>query len=247
MFNKINLEYDGSALDPKASKIIVTLAVTGLLYALFLILLNHDSHHEGLRIYVEDKITVSGVTNPVTAVLLNFRAYDTLLEIAVLLIVVIAVLPARNNDAPIIQHSGHQNADFVLLALQRWIAPTLVLFAGYLLWAGAFKPGGAFQASALLAGTCVLIFQTGLYRTNYTSLIARCLLAAGLAVFVAIGTVLIWFGGSLLTYPPGVASLLILLIEGIATVSIAIALASLYSSLTDSTPAVSRRSEGHSQ
>lgn len=247
MFNKINLEYDGPALDPNGSTAVVTLAVIGLLYALILILINYGAHSEGLRIYVEDKIDVSGVTNPVTAVLLNFRAYDTLLEIAVLLIVVIAVLPTRNNGAPLVQHSGRQNADFVLLALQRWIAPTLVLFAGYLLWAGAFKPGGAFQAGALLAGTCVLIFQTGLYRTNYTSFIARCLLAAGLTVFVAIGSVLIWFGGSLLTYPPGVASLLILLIEGIATVSIAIALASLYSSLTDTTPARTHRSEGHGQ
>lgn len=231
MFNKVDLQYHGKAVDSKASKTVVILAVTSLLTVLILVLLNHDAHSVGLRVHVEEKINLSGVTNPVTAVLLNFRAYDTLLEIAVLLIVVIAVLPPRNNDAPLVLYSEKQNADFVLLALQRWIAPTLVLFSGYLLWAGAYKPGGAFQAGALLASTCVLMLQSGQYSANYTAGIARCLLAAGLAVFVTAALALIWFGGSLLSYPPSSAHIFILLIECAATVSIAIALACLYSSL----------------
>lgn len=244
MFHKIDLEYNGQAVDSKASRVVAILAVTGLLAALMFVLLNYDAHTAGLRIQVEEKINVSGVTNPVTAVLLNFRAYDTLLEIAVLLIVVIAVLPTRNNHAPLVQFSGNQNASLVLLTLQRWIAPTLILFAGYLLWAGAYKPGGAFQAGALLAGTCVLMFQSEQYRANYTATVARYLMAAGLAVFVATGTALIWLGGSLLGYPSGSAPVFILLIEGAATVSIAISLASLYSSLTNTSNYGVGRSQG---
>ncbi|WP_185233713.1 MnhB domain-containing protein [Teredinibacter franksiae] len=244
MFKKMDLEYHGRALDPKASRVIAALAVIGLLFTLILIVLNHDARGEGLRGQVEANIDISGVTNPVTAVLLNFRAYDTLLEIGVLLIVVIAILPSRNDNAPLVQSIGNQHTDIVLVTLQRWIAPTLVVFAGYLLWAGAYKPGGAFQAGALLAGTCVLMFQTQRYRINYTSVIARYLLAAGLAMFVITGSLLAWFEGSLLTYPPGSAHILILLIETIATVSIAIALAALYSSLIEK-PLSDMSSEGH--
>lgn len=233
MFNKIDLEYAGSVNDPKASRLIAVLSVTGLWFVLSLTLLNHDAHDEGLRPYVEDSINMSGVTNPVTAVLVNFRAYDTLLEIAVLLIVVIAVLPVHNHKTPLVQRTVESNHALVLLALQRWIAPAVLMFAGYLLWVGANQPGGAFQAGALLAAACLLMFQAGAYRINYTSIMARSLMALGLAVFVAVGIALIYLEGNLLKFPADNAGLLILLIEGSATVSIAIAFASLYSSITD--------------
>ncbi|MFT6989116.1 MAG: multisubunit Na+/H+ antiporter MnhB subunit [Paraglaciecola sp.] len=233
MFNQIDLKYDGPVKDEKASLVIAGLSVAGVLFVLILILLNFVPHNSGLRPYVDGNMDISGVTNPVTAVLLNFRAYDTLLEVAVLLIVVIAVLPLNNHKAPLLQRTKGKSQDLVLIALQRWIAPVVLMFAGYLLWAGASQPGGAFQAGALMAGTCVLLFQTDTYQVNYTSAMARSLMAIGLAVFIAVGLALIWFEGNLLYYPQDHASLLILLIEGCATVSIALGLASLYSSLID--------------
>jgi hypothetical protein len=77
------------------------------------------------------------------------------------------------------------------------------------------------------------MFQTGQYRTNYTSMFARWLLAFGLLVFVVTGTALMVFATGLLSYPAGWAPTLILIIEGAATVSIALSLASLYSSLAE--------------
>jgi multisubunit Na+/H+ antiporter MnhB subunit len=233
MFNQIDLEYNGPVYDPKASWLITVFSVLGFLTVLTLVLLNYDAHNSGLRPYVEGSLSSSGVTNPVTAVLLNFRAYDTLLEIAVLLIVVIAVLPLRNAKTSLVRCIEVTNHDLVLTSLQRWLAPAVLMFAGYLLWAGATQPGGAFQAGALLAGACVLMFQTGVYRVNYTSIMARSLMTCGLAMFIAVGLVLIWFEGSLLKYPQDYAGVLILLIESGATLSIAICLASLYSSLID--------------
>ncbi len=61
--------------------------------------------------------------------------------------------------------------NLVLSALMLLVG--VVMFAGYLLWAGAHQPGGAFQAGALLAGASVLMFQTGVYRINYTSIVSR--------------------------------------------------------------------------
>lgn len=56
-----------------------------------------DTSIRGLGIAEADNFPPSGVGNPVTAVLLNFRAYDTLLEVAVLLAAVFAVLPVTQS------------------------------------------------------------------------------------------------------------------------------------------------------
>ena len=60
------------------------------------------AHAAGDPIRLADEVIVhleqSGVSNPVTAVLLNYRAYDTLLELAVLLAAVLGIMavgPAR--------------------------------------------------------------------------------------------------------------------------------------------------------
>ena len=45
----------------------------------------------GLSERVNANMATSGVRNPVTAVLLNFRAYDTLLELGVLLVALLGV------------------------------------------------------------------------------------------------------------------------------------------------------------
>ncbi|MBA6292725.1 hypothetical protein H4J58_16950 [Colwellia sp. MB3u-70] len=231
MFNKLDIEYDGPAVNKSALSLIASVLVTGLLLAVTItIVLSDKGHNTGLASLITQNIELSGVTNPVTAVLLNFRAYDTLLEIAVLLVVVLAILPTRDHHAPFFKRIEVSKQNLVLLTLQRWITPAVVIFAGYLLWAGAHQPGGAFQAGALLAGASVLMFQSDTYQVNYTSFMARVLLVLSLVVFLTIGTALIWFEGSLLTYPLAFSGLLILLIEACATVSITLALASLYSS-----------------
>ena len=93
------------------------------------------------------KLPESGVTNPVTAVLLNYRGYDTPLEVGVLLLAIAgawccAAEMARRRSA------GPPAADVAAARL----LPVLVLSAGYLLWIGVFAPGGAFQGGALLGG-----------------------------------------------------------------------------------------------
>lgn len=166
----------------------------------------------------------SGVAHPVTAVLLNFRGYDTLLEVAVLLLALLGVLalapPARGRE-PALAHP-------VLLTLARLLAPLMLLVAGYLLWTGAHAPGGAFQAGAVLAAAGVLLRLAGLLPAwAQPNRLLRAGLALGLAVFVAVAAAAL-VEGSLLQYPPALASALILLIEAGLTLSIGLVLASLY-------------------
>ncbi|CAG0984733.1 hypothetical protein RHDC1_02037 [Rhodocyclaceae bacterium] len=179
---------------------------------------------------VAGTLAQSGVTHPVTAVLLNFRGYDTLLEIAVLLIALIGLTAvARRGEAP----AATAAVEPVLTTLARLAAPLMVLVAVYLLWAGAFRPGGAFQAGAVLAAAAVLLHLTRLlpaWATPGTWL--RAGLAGGFLLFLAIAAALL-AEGALLKYPPAQAGLLILAIESGLTVSLGLILAGLFLFLSE--------------
>ena len=165
----------------------------------------------------------SGVSNPVTAVLLNFRAYDTLLELAVLLVAVLGILalgPARKSN----RASGP-----LLDALIRWLVPLLILTAGYLLWTGAHAPGGAFHAGATLAAAAVILRLSGHTRAGLPRPpVQRLLLIAGISVFLLVGIATMAAGRAFLQYPPGWSGSLILIIESAATLAIAATLALAY-------------------
>ncbi len=192
----------------------------GLGYAV----LSLPSAAPGLSEAVANNLALSGVSNPVTAVLLNFRAYDTLLEMGVLLLALLAVWSlGRAPDAPAPAAGG------VLALLARLLTPLLLLVAGYLLWVGSRAPGGAFQAGSVLGAAGVLLVLAG-WRLGrrFAQLPLRITLVVGLALFMAVGLSVMLAGGSFLAYPPASAGGLILLIEAAATLSIGMILAALF-------------------
>ncbi|MDO9465684.1 MAG: MnhB domain-containing protein [Thiobacillus sp.] len=180
---------------------------------------------------VAANLDASGVAHPVTAVLLNFRGYDTLLEVAVLLLALLGVF-ALSQRADARMHPatpGHP----VLQTLARVLAPLMVLVAGYLLWVGAHAPGGAFQAGAVLAAAGVLLRLAGLLPAGASpGVLLRGGLALGLLVFLAVAAAAL-AQGSLLQYPPALAGPLILLVETGLTLSIGLILAGLYLASTE--------------
>lgn len=172
---------------------------------------------------VAANLDISGVSNPVTAVLLNFRAYDTLLELAVLLTAVLGIFALGPANA------GYQTAGPVFASLTRWLTPLLLLTAGYLLWVGAHAPGGAFQAGATLAAAGVLLCLAGRDRIGLPSGNSlRIVLAAGVGMFLLVGLGLFAIGQPFLGYPPAWAGGLILLIETTAMLAIAATLVSAF-------------------
>jgi multisubunit Na+/H+ antiporter MnhB subunit len=173
---------------------------------------------------VSANMAISGVENPVTAVLLNFRGYDTLLEIGVLLLAAVAVLavvpPPAPHPAPV--------ASSMALVLVRWLMPFVLLVGGYLLWVGKYAPGGAFQAGAVLAGGGVVL-TTVAVRVNpaFTNAVLPAM-AMGLLTFLLVALATMAMGGNYLQYPLALAGTLILLIEAAATISIAAVLTVLF-------------------
>lgn len=181
----------------------------------------------GLAGMVRRHLAESGVTNPVTAVLLNFRGYDTLLEIGVLFLAVLAAWSLSTREelsAVAVAEPGP-----ILIAFVRLLVPLMLLIAGYLLWSGAEGSGGAFQAGAILGAAWVLLLLSG---STFTALFQgwplRAGLVVGLVVFLAVSVGVMSAGGHFLEYPRNWASPLILVVEAALTLSIGFILAALF-------------------
>ena len=213
--------------DTRTRDLSLLIGILAALLGALLLWIFHQSLATGsgdrLAALVAARVPDSGVSNPVTAVLLNFRAYDTLMELAVLLVALLGIWslgPAR---------PGFQRAGAALTAMAAWIVPLLILTGGYMLWVGAHAPGGAFQAGALLGAAGVIMRLAGDPTAGLPPEPAqRWLAVAGASVFAVIGLALMLFGGGFLTYPPALAKWLILGIETAATVAIGVTLAAAY-------------------
>lgn len=240
MFNQLDLHESSSDTIAPVPVTQIACGVGTLLLAggLMAALLTTTKAGPGLAESITQHMYLSGVENPVTAVLLNFRSYDTLLEVAVLLIAAVAKLSTATsltNQQLMIVNYQHQ-VDQVLFSLLQWLVPLAILLGGYLLWTGAEKPGGAFQAGAVIAGAFVALSLSGRYHFAWHPLSSRILLSVGLAVFILVGAICAGISDSVLQYPVQQAGLLILMIELAATSSIAAILLLLFTGLQHITP-----------
>ena len=176
---------------------------------------------------VAEHIASTGLGNAVTAVLLSFRAIDTLLEAVVLvyaLVAVWALTPDRFwGGRPGPKYAVEANG--MLAYFARLLPPLGIVVGIYVFWVGADLPGGKFQAGTLLAAMWLLTIMAGL--TDVPPISRRSLriaLVAGTVVFLAIGFAGVPLAGAFLAYPESVAKPLILVIEAASMVSIAVTL-----------------------
>ena len=186
----------------------------------------------GLAPLVATRLADSGVQSEVTAVLLNFRAYDTLLEVGVLLLAVIATRSLHPGDRPSPVATRPIEEGPAPSPLLLWYAarlmPVAIVVAGYLWWAGSTRPGGAFQGGTVLGAALALLLLAGRVRApDPATLRIRLWLTGGLLVFIAVALAPVLAGDPLLTLQRGWSGLLIVAIEAALTVSIGVTLAGL--------------------
>ncbi len=175
------------------------------------------------------ELETAGVGNPVTAVLLNYRAYDTLLETVVLLVALVALwsLTADGLWGGRVGPRQTVSRHGTLASFGRVLPPVGLLVGLYLVWAGTTEPGGAFQAGTVLAAVWLLMAMAGLAEApSQDAVLPRLVVAAGPAAFLAAGVAGI-AAGAFLTVPAPVATPVIVAIELILTLSIAATLALL--------------------
>jgi len=172
----------------------------------------------------------TGLGNPVTAVLIAYRAFDTMLEKVVLVLAVVGVwsLAADRYWGGAPGEPRAERPEPTLAFLAQVLAPLGILVGVHVFWVGADEPGGAFQGGAILAAMWMIVMMARLTEAPQTSAIwLRLALVSGPMVFLLAGVSGAVFAGGFLAYPPGFAKPVILFIEAFMVLSIAVTLPTL--------------------
>jgi multisubunit Na+/H+ antiporter MnhB subunit len=228
-------ETESVASAPWVMPALACLAVTVGLGA---VVLSFPSPAPGLAEEAAAALGQTGLGNPVTAVLLSFRAMDTLLEKIVLMLALVGVWSlATDANWGGSTRLAPGSVPPPLTFLARTLPPFGVLIAFYQFWVGADAPGGTFQAGTILAAMWLLAMLAGLATPPETRRGGLLLmLAGGPALFISIGILGFAMAGSFLAFPPAVSKPLILAIEAALALSIAGTLALLVAGPPDARP-----------
>lgn len=175
-------------------------------------------------------LPATGLGNPVTAVLLAYRAIDTLLESVVLVFALIGVWSLAPDAAwggrP--EVAAPPDPHGPLAFGTRLLAPPGIVVGLYIFWIGADHPGGKFQAGTILAAMAMLVLMAGLARPpRIDARWLRVAAVAGPLVFLAVGLAGIATAGAFLAYPEAWAKTLIIVIEAALLPTVAAILALL--------------------
>ncbi|MCC5839518.1 MAG: Na(+)/H(+) antiporter subunit B [Opitutales bacterium] len=181
----------------------------------------------GLTALAADNLPQSGVDHPVTAVLLNYRSYDTWLEVGVVLMALLALFATGGREyfcRPVVRAVDPLLRQVILL-----FTPVLFLVGAFLLYLGKTEPGGAFQAAVLWGAGGILLHLGGWpVFASMAPWLRHLLLTAGFGFFLLLGFLFMAGGGALFEYPLAQAGLLILVVETLAALSIAAALTAIF-------------------
>lgn len=158
--------------------------------------------------YIEHAVRETASPNLVTAVLADYRGFDTLFETCVLflsgVVVCMTLLPPKGSAAKLTKQKNlRQESKSAFDVASRLVIPILVIYAVYVLLHGEISLGGGFQAGALLACAYLLDRITpgkGMYlprlRTESTLLLG----GAGAFLYALTGMLCMIGGGNFLEY-----------------------------------------------
>ncbi len=215
-------ERPGMALQLSAA--ILCVVVTAALAAVVLLL---PDPGPTLAPQAAERLAETGLGNPITAVLMAYRSFDTMLEKVVLVLAVVGVwslAPDRFwGGAPGAPRAAQPEKTLAFLA--QILAPLGILVGIHVFWAGADEPGGAFQGGAILAALWMIVMMARL--TEAPSVGAPWLrigLVAGPGVFLAAGVAGTAVAGGFFAFPVAFAKPIILFIEAFMVLSIAVSL-----------------------
>jgi len=159
--------------------------------------------------YITQVRVETKVPNIVTAVLADYRGFDTMFETVVILVAGLAILailrrPACESSrrfAEIAAMKSH--VDLIQVTTCRLLIPVIQLFALYVIAHGHHSPGGGFQGGVILGASFILMaLVNGLRATllRFSEKKALFLSAVGVIIFAGTGLICMLLGGNFLDY-----------------------------------------------
>lgn len=159
--------------------------------------------------YIEETMNKTKVPNMVTAVLADYRGYDTMFETVVIFIAgigIIAVLRCFQDasaEAPDAPEEDIEEQDLIVRCTCNLVIPVIQLFALYVVAHGHHSPGGGFQGGVILGSSYILLaLACGLpvAKKRMGERRAIVLAAVGVIIYVGWGVLCMLFGGEFLNY-----------------------------------------------
>lgn len=158
--------------------------------------------------YIEKTIKETSVPNLVTAVLADYRGYDTMFETIVVFCAGLAVLTIlrrthRKNKKITKPRPSQEGTDIILQNTTRLVVPPMQLFALYVIAHGHHSPGGGFQGGVILGASFILLalaydLKSTLKRFKENTVLFYS--AIGVLIYVGIGFICLLLGENFLAY-----------------------------------------------
>lgn len=154
--------------------VVLVVALFGLVFTSLVVAHNE---RQSLRPLAESYVKLVpqelGAPNVITGILLTYRAFDTLGEVAVLFMVaagvglVLGASNKRRKSSPRkVVETARLSSEIVQSGAQI-LAPLIAIFAAYIIMNGHRSAGGGFQGGAVIAsGVLLLVLASTRYRVN---------------------------------------------------------------------------------
>jgi len=160
--------------------------------------------------YIDNGVEKTGAVNIVTAVVLDYRGFDTLGEITVLFIAAVGLGSVLFSSKKSDKDKKQEPASLILSTGCRFLFPLILLLGAYIFVHGHLSPGGGFQGGAIIASAFVLVYLgcPGI-RVNKTG--TKIVESLGGLIFITMGLLGLLFGGYFLLnfLPKGIAHTLL--------------------------------------
>lgn len=104
--------------------------------------------------YIEKGMEETGAVNAVTAMILDYRAFDTFGESCVLYIAAVVVMAALKQKE--IKLRKYKKRDMLLSQVSVYFVPVIFLFGIYIVLNGHLSPGGGFAGGAIISAGMIL-------------------------------------------------------------------------------------------
>ncbi|MCI7402127.1 MAG: hypothetical protein MSH40_05575 [Christensenella sp.] len=121
--------------------------------------LDNPSVNEIVNEYIENGYKNTGAENVVTALILDYRGFDTLGETFVLFTAVLAVLILLKEISPKKRIDTYKlQNDIIFSSIAKLIIPLIFLYALYVLFNGESSPGGGFSGGTIM-GVGLMVYS----------------------------------------------------------------------------------------